>query len=601
LMFVIEFFLFSFLVLLAVDAVQIRRNTDLIFNRAFLQIKQNASSAGNGPLKGASIPPPPPSETAATSSIPPPPPEQSDPSTTPQSQSPLDDSTSSHHKGVMKETKRMMRQIERLADSIEILTFEIAEIQNAIDARDARHYRFPPTLGRLLPIEEFGRDEPLAYPPPPPFRLHLPGHGDEIHHELREEIDRERHLKRRQVHELEKLQREAEELEQLLGAQEVAKEYEKRILKEEAELEARKAKKKLEETLQAEQLKQAVTNILKDREEREWKREHLNLPPIFPFPVPFQQTPHVNEVPLFPIPQLEAEHAPLENLPLKFLIHERQPLPPLQIFPVPLFTPETSPQPVEYIEPHYRSNALARFVQIDDETAEYNRTRPTYVEKPVVSENNEDNNYDSVEEFEDSETSENSEPAPVIMNSLEKTSKYSVPPIYDRETNTRTISSKSFPSASISSRYTNLETSEPQYVDSLTNKKIEERSNEEKNIIEIKQDVTYVDEPSSGAMNKMSNSHPKIVENDSIIPEMSVIEIASNKEQIKNKKNQRNEMITPVYTENHTPKFVQDMEMEDNIVKPFEMNQMENLSIEQQQVNVPDWAVNNFVAPDFME
>jgi len=60
-------------------------------------------------------------------------------------------------------------------------------------------------------------------------------------------------------------------------------------------------------------------------------------------------------------------------------------------------------------------------------------------------------------------------------------------------------------------------------------------------------------------------------------------------------------MITPVYTENHTPKFVQDMEMEDNIVKPFEMNQMENLSIEQQQVNVPDWAVNNFVAPDFME
>jgi len=91
-----------------------------------------------------------------------------------------------------------------------------------------------------------------------------------------------------------------------------------------------------------------------------------------------------------------------------------------------------------------------------------------------------------------------------------------------------------------------------------------------------------------------SNSNEK----DSITPEVSIIQITDKLET--NKSKQFNGYVKPVYIENPTPEIVRAMEMEEKLVKPLAENQNENLSIEERRGNVADWAVDNFVAPEFM-
>jgi len=65
--------------------------------------------------------------------------------------------------------------------------------------------------------------------------------------------------------------------------------------------------------------------------------------------------------------------------------------------------------------------------------------------------------------------------------------------------------------------------------------------------------------------------------------------------------NQKNPLITNsiIYEQSKIPPFVQAMEMEDKIVKPDQMKASENNGVADQPV--PDWAVANFVSPDFVE
>jgi len=210
------------------------------------------------------------------------------------------------------------------------------------------------------------------------------------------------------------------------------------------------------------------------------------------------------------------------------------------------------------------------------------------------------------------------ETTPIMISSIEKAGKSPIDPIYDKETTTEKhiISSPAINTQSTSStKNSKLEFEEPQYIESLSlhtdlskdyieakDMKQPEESIEKNN----KNSRTFTpimegEEETSKLSSSKANSDDE--EENTIVPEeMSIIEIASKeKMEKKNKKNQvRNGLVTPNYTENHTPQLIKEMEMEEQVIKPWEGN-MEDILTMQHRVNAPDWAVNNYVAPDFMK
>jgi len=248
----------------------------------------------------------------------------------------------------------------------------------------------------------------------------------------------------------------------------------------------------------------------------------------------------------------------------------------------------------------------------EDRTIPVQKVEPIYMETPPLDD--EEQETPSQEVSGPQSPSPVSAVSPVVLVTSQERSTSSLNPIYDTQPRTKVVSSTTFSHPRLHS-LSSEETIEAPIVDNLSSLK----DPEEDGITPVIIEANDISSPSSSQENELltteqqdkKKTEQSVVddEDDESSPSSSILETqakTATKEKIR-----KSSSSDPIYDVDQTPRFVQAMEMEDNIVKPSQKNPANGANQEKpekdetlvldQTAGVPDWAIKNFVSPDFVD